>query len=204
MAIYRHQFIIHTADAVPANFATNTLYSQGADDSEAVASTELFIDMFQAWGSIYSTFVAQNNHGVKVYDMADAEPRAPIYEATWNLLAAPSQAPLPSELAICASFQADPLSGMAQARRRGRIFLGPVGVNTLDTGGRPTSAIRTTIANAMEACYDAFVADPGAITWVVWSQVAGSASVVVDGWVDNDFDVQRRRQQAVTARTVWP
>jgi hypothetical protein len=203
MAIYRHQVIIHTADNVPANFATNTLYSQGADLDDATAAMNIFAEMFVDFTGLYSSFVAQNNHQIKVYDMADPEPRAPVQERLWNLGSTPSGAPLPSELAICLSFQADTESGQAQARRRGRIYLGPVAVATLDTGGRPTSSARTQIATAATTCLAAFEAADPPITWVVWSQVNGTASNITNGWVDNDFDVQRRRQQAVTARTVW-
>lgn len=203
MATYRHQFVIHTADAVPKNFATNTLYSFAADVSEAEDNVDDFVTMFQAFGSLYSTFVAQNNHDVKTYDMADPEPRVPVTSRQWNLSSAPSTAPLPSELAICLSFQAVVTSGLPQARRRGRIFLGPCHTGTLDSGGRPTSSIRTTIANAAAAAKTAIEANGAGTRWCVWSQVDSLGSGIDNGWVDNEFDTQRRREQGFTARTLW-
>lgn len=204
MALYRHQFVLHTGDAIPANFVTNTLYSSGTDAEAYVSATTIFIDMFKAFGSIYSTLIAQNNHQVKVYDMADPEPRTPIYETLWNLTSAPSQPPMPSEVAICLSFQAAVESGVNQARRRGRIYLGPVHTSINDSSGRPSSSARTTIANAAEAALEDFAALDPALQWVVYSQMNNSSSPVENGWIDNDFDTQRRRQQPVTARTIWP
>src|SRR6185436_8786686 len=64
---------------------------------------------------------------IKVYDLGDTEPRVPkINEAQTAFT--PSGTSLPAEVAICVSYQALPQSGNPQASRRGRVFLGPLGV----------------------------------------------------------------------------
>lgn len=203
MATYKHQFVIKTADAVPKNYITNTLYSTASTDADAELNTADFITMFKAWGSYYSTFVAQNNHEVKLYDMSDATPRVPVSITNWNLTSAPSNPPLPSELACCLSFQAPPASGQPQARRRGRIFIGPLHTSTNDSGGRPVASMRVAIAAAAAACKTAVAANGVGTWWVAYSQIGGTAIPVTNGWIDNEFDTQRRREQGYTTRTTW-
>lgn len=94
---------------------------------------------------------------------------------------------------------------MPQARRRGRIYLGPFGQTVLGTtavtSDRPLAAAVTAIANAATALA---TATAGAVVpWVIYSPTNGSGAVVTDGWVDNAFDTQRRRGVAATSRTLW-
>jgi len=203
MATYRHQFTIHTVDAIPKNFVTNTLFSFAANDAEAQLNVDDFVVMFRAFSGLYSSYVAQNNHDVKTYDMADPEPRVAHLATTWNFSSVPSGGPLPPELAICLSFQAVKASGLSQARRRGRIYLGPINVTQNDTGGRPHTSARTTIATAALACKNAIIANGPGTRWAVWSQIDHLGSAINDGWIDNDWDVQRRRELGPTQRTVW-
>jgi hypothetical protein len=41
-------------------------------------------------------------------------------------------------------------------------------------------------------------------SWGVWSKVDGVVRPIVGGWIDDDFDVQRRRGTDAQGRVVWP
>lgn len=99
------------------------------------------------------------------------------------------------------SFQGARTSGSVQARRRGRIYIGPLKTTT-STNGRPNSTAITTLATASSALGIDLnaVADT---TWCVWSPTSGTAVPITDGWVDNAFDTQRRRGWDPTSRTTY-
>lgn len=141
---------------------------------------------------------------VQCYDMSDPAPRPPSYEQNWTLSGA-SGDNLPNEVSVVGSFQGDRVAGVNQARRRGRVFIGPLKVSALGTNtatNTPTvvSGLRTTLKGAMtdlasQNTTDAF--------WVARSQTTGDITTVTNGWVDNDFDTQRRRQPRASVRDTW-
>ena len=138
---------------------------------------------------------------IKAYDRADAEPRVPVFTDTWTL--GPGTEYLPSEVALCMSFQGDAVSGVAQARRRGRVFLGPFSTTILDEStGRPDGTRRAIIVAAGAALLADSVSS-GAWDWTVWSSVNGSDTVVTNGWIDNSFDTIRSRGIAANSRTLF-
>lgn len=117
---------------------------------------------------------------------------------------------LPSEMSVCVSahtaYLTDPEFGEGmrpRARDRARIYLGPLrdAMVTLDSNHEPRidPAWRTSFANAAAA----LVADTGT-TWTVWSRANATTNVISSGWVDDAFDVQRRRGPKANTRTVWP
>lgn len=66
-----------------------------------------------------------NTITVRVYNIEDAQPRVPLL--TRNIAIVPSvEVPLPHEVAIALSMKSDVASGQNPARRRGRVFLGPI------------------------------------------------------------------------------
>lgn len=141
---------------------------------------------------------------IKVYDLADPKPRAPIYDDTFDLGVNIDTHDLPSEVAMCASFGGAPSSGTPQARRRGRIYLGPLRYaaknSTDNVAARPVQGI---IDSLVGACIALSSANDGSGNWVVWSRAGSSFTEVTQGWVDNEFDTQRRRQPTVTDRQTW-
>jgi hypothetical protein len=152
---------------------------------------------------------------IKVYDMTQAKPRAPIFEfvdtaAPFTLIAGDS---LPGEVAVCLSYEGVKLSGVPQGRRRGRIYLGPLAVSAIDdtdaTGkARPQQDLLTIATLAADALHIAMSA--AGFEWQVYSPTIDAAGVgdlaaftVIDHWwMDNAFDIQRRRGASPTGRTV--
>lgn len=149
----------------------------------------------------YMTALIQSNAIVRAYNLDDPKPRPPVYESTFAI-SGTGGAVLPSEVALCMSYQSIKIAGESQARRRGRIYLGPFVQTANDSGGRPSSALITTVAKAAR---DLVVASDAATSWKweIYSPTSGNSHQVYNGWVDNAWDTQRRRGLATTARTTW-
>lgn len=204
MPHYRFQQQIQTADNTPANYATNTLHFF-ADDVAALSGVVTAVSTFyNTFRTRMSTLCRQNGHTYKIYDLADPEPRAPVLEGGWNFSAPPSNAPLPPETSLCLSFQSNKQSGVPQSRRRNRIFVPFIAANAAGTDGRPLPATVTELAG----CGDALLASSDAATtwqWVIFSTIVpiSAAPPVDNGWVDNEWDTQRRRGRTSVSRTVF-
>lgn len=136
---------------------------------------------------------------LKVYDLSDPEPRVPRITETVTSSGAGSSERLPNELAVCLSFQGAAISGLAQARRRGRLFIGPLSGGAWNPAtARPSDVFMTDLATAAIR-----LVEDTATRWAVYSTVLNAAAAVTDGWVDNAFDVQRRRGLAPTIKAAW-
>lgn len=111
---------------------------------------------------------------------------------------------LPLECAIVCSFYASIPTLTSIRRRRGRIYLGPLDIVALDTTGPFPMIPSSTTDSLADACQslqeDAAVAG---FPWAVWSRAAGDLFPVDSGWVNNEFDTQRRRGAEATARSNW-
>jgi hypothetical protein len=136
-------------------------------------------------------------HKVRIYRLSDPVPRAPIHEGAFSL--APSGSPLPSEVALCLSYRGALFSGSNPARRRGRIYLGPLSTVAASSGigGRdvvPVPNLMTSLLNAGKRLTDANIG------YGVYSKTDGLFTPITTFWVDNSFDTQRRRGSKPTAR----
>lgn len=144
---------------------------------------------------------------VKLYDMSEPKPRRPFEVDTFTLPTVIGATDgMPNECCIVSSFHGDPLSGHPQARRRGRIFFGPLTRSAFSMG--TTSAMpavgtvfRTSLVNASkQLCIDVRNNGP---RWVVYSRASGDLVEIRSGWVDSDPDTQRRRENGVRDRVTW-
>jgi len=144
---------------------------------------------------------------LKVYNLGDPKPRPPILDVSLAL-ATVGGSPLPSEVAICLSFQAVKIAGTPQARRRGRIYLGPIRTAAVAPGnvarvhGSAMGGIRSSAKKLILESNGA-----GHYPWVVQSglDVDGQAptALVDNGWVDDAFDTIRRRGEKATLRLTF-
>lgn len=191
---------------LPEDRMTNTFH---ALDTVALDAAEAFAEdlySFYAAGTtplytFFSTLVPQSGHSIRFYDLGEPEPRVPIYEYPFSLPGAPNGDPLPSEVALVGSFQAEKVSGQSQARRRNRIYVGRLDKDSA-SAGRPSSSLMGSLNAAMDGLEAASTADPD-YTWAVWSPTYSTQAPVDNGWVDNAFDTQRRRGEAATSRVTW-
>jgi len=131
---------------------------------------------------------------------------SPDFVSTHDLANA-SGSPLPEEVSAVLSFKADTaglleVSGSTRpkARRRGRLYLGPLNSGTIGTAGAGVFlalAFQGTILGAASNFLDQVP------EWSVWSRKDAAVHPVVDGWLDNAFDTQRRRGVRANGRTTW-
>lgn len=217
MSFIRAQVTLPRDTNIPADISQNVWHFRTTDPVNETSLDSIHAAL-SAWYQAIDGLLAgvvNSPATVKYYDLEDASPRVPIDEQTFVVTPA-SGSGLPSEMAICMSFRAAPESGQSAARRRGRIFIGPVDIAVMSqVGGEQFvgSTPRTTIANAALTLRNAGPTDgwfwsvfsPTTAGSPPWSAGAlGSAFADVDnGWVDNALDVQRRRGPAATARTTF-
>jgi len=153
---------------------------------------------------------------IKVYDAVAGG--SPILVESFEMAAPAVADGLPGEVAICLSYAAD-LSGIAEetpagapgpagdihgrARRRGRIFFGPLTPFTTELDGtvvRPLQYVTEDLRICGAALRDSSALAALNIAWAVYSPTAGAAYPIVEVSTDNAFDTQRRRGVAPTAR----
>lgn len=203
MSVVRAAVILHTVDTVPENFVTNAwafeLDAPFTSTAAVTAALKAFYDSLVGW---YSPAIAQNGHEIKYYMLPAVEPNYPYDTDFWNLGAAPAGSAFPDEVAVCLSFQGGRQAGFPQARRRGRVYLGPFDA-TINAGNRPVAGFLTAAANAATTMSTAINAISAASEWVVWSEADQQGVTIVDGWLDNAFDTQRRRGVQANSRTTF-
>lgn len=202
MPDYLAQVTLFPQSNVLADASVNTFSFTAVSDADLPDIRTALVAEYNGVVARFSAAVRQNNHLIKIYDRSDATPRAPKFLANWNFASAPTGNPLPTEVALVLSFQGDQVSGIPQARRRGRVYFGPLNVGNSDTNGRPNA---TTLADFANFGTSLLAASDAAAnwSWVVWSDVMGGPAFITNGWLDDEFDTQRRRGRSSTARTLW-
>lgn len=207
--------IPNASSALPKDAAVNTWHFGSTNPSGTAASAQTALETF--YGAIDA--LLSTNSGspatVRWYDLSDGEPRTPFLTDTFTLSVGTGVAH-PNECAICLSYRADLVSGANPARRRGRIYLGPIDGDAGSVGAgdvRVSAGTLTSISNAAAALAGATITD--SVGWVVfspttagpapWSEgtLDASSYPVTAGFVDNSFDTVRSRGLLPTARTSW-
>lgn len=190
----------------PSQNTSNTWYFMGAIGSSTaddLAEIHLRLEAFYTGidNLIYPAQIVGSTATETYYDMSDPEPRTPIGSNTIALSPSASAA-YPSDVSICLSYRADYPSGANRARRRGRVYLGPVAstvsVFVSQQGQRVAPAVVTALlARAVDLQTTAVTP----ITWAMWSETDGVARPIVEASVDNQLDTRRSRDNAASTRT---
>lgn len=108
---------------------------------------------------------------------------------------------MPTQVAICITTKCDPYGGYKRQSFYNRQYIGPLSTACLTTGGRPINDVRHRLINGMVAMGDAL--DGFGIDDVrpcVLSSKHATSGLITSLWVDNRFDIQRRRALEVTDR----
>lgn len=132
----------------------------------------------------------------KAYDLGEAPPRTPL--EIGGLTAISSAASLPSEVASCLSYWN---GTVPRPSKRGRLFIGPLKTSVVDNTPnvpRVSSAHRTTVTSA---CVTHFSGMSG-LKWGLLSQRLGVIWTIESVYVDDAFDIQRRRGEDPTTKTI--
>lgn len=202
MANYRHIVRMPYTSGVAEDASVNVWHSISDDDTEANGFAALLVAFYGSVDTFFSALLstAANAATITTYNLADPTPRVPVGTTSFTLTTGALQ--LPPEVAVCLSFQGVKISGLPQARRRGRVFLGPLADNAQDTGGRPTGTLISGVVAAADTLLGAPVQGTSGI-WAVYSPTNGQTVPVNNGWVDNEFDTIRARGRRATARTTF-
>lgn len=150
------------------------------------------------------------NARVKIYNLDDPSspgvPRQPVYEEQYNPTShGASTGNMPEECAVCLSYEAAPASGVPIARRRGRVYIGPLTNNANSSTGsndQPTVSVTFQQVLTQSAKQMAEVALTDSWQWCLHSPTSALDPPIVRCWVDNAFDTQRRRGIKPSSRTI--
>lgn len=202
---------------LPEDVITNTLYfGPGAAATLITQADALmpildtFYETIYADANIPANYLEWGLAKVNWYDLSEPEPRVPYTVNMPITVGTQAASTIPAECSVVLSFQADPVPGASQARRRGRIYLGGFASGALTTviNGAPRVApgVIEDIAVAAESLAVG-AALAGDYNWSVYSPTNSTVGPlfvpVTNGWIDNAWDTQRRRGVPATARNLW-
>lgn len=189
---------------VGADACTNTWHftATAADEGTFGEIKTALTAVYENIDTWKSNLVSWSAVRCKIFNMSESEPRVPVNDALLATSSAPAGSPLPPEVAVCLSYNGAFVSGYSQARRRGRIYLGPLNVAALTTDGRFSASLVSAVADAGA---DLILAGStaGDWAWVVYSPSGSTSYPVEAGWCDNAPDIQRRRGVLATTRTLF-
>lgn len=217
------QVVIPAVSGMARDEAINTFtFHTGGSDSAATlaaAVTPILVNFYNTGGdataSIADYLSDNRDRGadkclMRWYDITahlnGSAAGPPVYEATWTLGGSPDVLGLPEEVAIALSYHGDyftipefgPGSARQRSRHRGRVFIGPLNSDVLETDNTGPQHPNDGVINNLVASGEYLRgADAG---WVVWSRKNAAIYDVTGGWVDDAYDTIRRRGPDPTSR----
>jgi hypothetical protein len=226
VGIVQAEVILAAKSGILTDGSVNTFTFRTATTAIATADLDLIRTALTefyntaAGGNVPSAFLASrvdrgaNKASIKYYDISahldGTAHGSPLRIDQWTIAGANPVSDLPAELAIAVSYHSaygsDPefaAGSRPRARDRGRIYFGPLGGSTMTIDAstnetRVNAAVRTTLSAAA-----ARLMAHTDVTWQLWSRKKATIFPVVGGWVDDAFDVQRRRGNLSLARTSY-
>lgn len=186
---------------LPEDVAQNVWYADGSLSSTLMLGEfgPRIVDFYNELNAYLSPYISDLDCTITAYDMTDPSPRAPVGVLPFSI-ATSGTSSLPLEVALCLSYRAQHVSGVAPARERGRLYLGPWNSGALRSdvpSSRPLQELIDDIAIAAAAL---LAENTSEATWVIYSPTQGGGLPITNGWVDNAWDTQRRRGSEPTSR----
>ena len=214
MAIIRANAVFQGPSGLPEDQFINTFHfdSSGTpyeDDAPlaAAALIEFYTAITTPTAAAVDWFLSNTllpQAEIVTYNLDDPEPRIPTsFPFTIDPEPKSTDRNYPEEVAVCLSFRGAP---PITARRRGRVYIGPLSTRAAETGlttpSRPSPSFRNVLAESAVRLLASGGTGPA---WVIRSLTPTPNTVLVQGgWVDNAWDTQRRRGLDATTRTIWP
>lgn len=202
MALYRVQVVFQGRSNMPEDQFVNTWHFLSTSSKSAFADAitlELVSDFYTPIRTYMSGYIGTTGHKVKVYDLGDPTPRIPAVE-DFELTTGNTGSNLPNEVAVCLSYHA---AAPITARRRGRLFIGPLHTTAMQGAGTAEPRVNDTLRGLLASSAEAMLPSAASRDWVVHSPTAGASATVTGGWIDNAFDTQRRRGTDPTDKELW-
>lgn len=220
MTTYRIQMEFPYFTLLPKDVSVNTFHVTclpGLSDVELGDVLNRFINFYNTGhggSNALATFMHPSlSRGANVctataYDLADPEPRPPKVSTNFTLGAASGTGGVALETAVCLSMHGSFPAGEVRARRRGRIFFGPISTSGIGAGTSSTfPVVNGNLLLALTRSAEWLVAEIPAVNalafWSVWSRVNNEPVEIIGGWVDDALDTQRRRGQDPVGRSLW-
>jgi hypothetical protein len=214
MAILKVQHSFMGLSGLPKDQFVNTFHFIGATDTgptldplgEAVKAfyANTFTGSSTSVGSWMGFTSSSPGARIKIYDIADPPHAPPRWDETYTPGAHGASAGnhLPTELAVCLSYSAAFPISVDPKRRRGRIYVGPMGVSALETSTSTDAMVKDTVQNVIKGAALGFaaLAVTAGYDWAVYSPTDGAAYSITNVYVDNAWDIQRRRGLKATTR----
>jgi len=229
--IIRAQVTVHLDGGLPETDVVNTFVFDADENNYATPEAVIpdLMTRLEAFYAVVDGFYPQQvapTADVRLYNLRDAKPRAPIGTDTIALTLTDALDSLPTEVALCLSYEGERGSGIDMSHRRGRIYIGPLSAAfSVST----TSGPRVADANC-QALADAGQDLRGVGTglrWAIYSptlhegrpataggtnrppkpaiephSIDDSVNDVVKTWVDDAFDTQRRRGRKALSKKI--
>jgi hypothetical protein len=211
------QVTIHGASLFPEDDVVNTWHFFTNDPTGPDVAAEAFwFDLQTFYGALqpfYSSQTVVPGFDAAAYDLSLPKPASPVWEGTTTGHVQNDDA-APRELAMCFSYHSLYEPGQPNARRRGRVYLGPFcQENLVARGGDVRLSDALTIKCRAAGLALATAAHDSALyKWVVYSPTDDLADgtrgnqpprEVIAGWVDNAVDIQRRRGTVADLRRAF-
>lgn len=227
MGLCRAEVVFQAASAIPADavratwwFNTTGTPPTPADMTEIGSLIVSFYNDVNASGASLGQYLSRSisrdalAHEIRYYNGSAIGP--PIgTSSAFSIGPVLDNVGLPSEIAACLTYHAD-MTGVPEfaagirprSRLRGRFFFGPLCAAANVLAQDPAPGFRTRLDPVLinDLCQSAsrVLGTPSPLTtWVVYSRTVGIGFPVVAGWVDDAFDVQRRRGEAAVGRQLW-
>lgn len=210
MAIYRVQVTLNNDSGLAEDQVVNTFHVSGDIAGDEVAVGQEFIDFYAsaapgAGNTVMARMSSQldGSGRIRIYNLADPKPRVPVLDQAFSGKI-PGGTALPPEVACCLSFKAAPAAGVNAARRRNRVYIGPLAQSALASNTDPSiaTAFRTDLMLALQkAKTDIEAVTGGLATLVGYSPTDGVTWPIASAWVDDAADTQRRRGKAPLTRS---
>ena len=201
MALYRALVTIPAVSQNPDDAVTNQWHFDCDTEADIDGPQMGLENFYEGISSHMSALLADTGITTEWYRLSDPTPRRPVRIDTWTVNDW-GIGTMPTEVALVLSFQAEPVSGLPQSRRRNRVYLGPISSNEFTGSGLVGAGFIADVQAQATGLLD-FSNAQAPWTWAIFSPTDGTGADVNNGWVDNAWDTQRRRGKAATMRGVW-
>jgi len=215
-------------DSITNSFALTTKGGSTEDSASSAFTVELDA-FYSAIGSWLSDEYAWDVGTAEYISMETDRPRLPFKTQTISATGVSgTNIRMPAELALCCSLEGERTSGVNMRRRRGRFYVGPLNVETSGNQSRPSSALVAALSSALDGLITASLSDYELCIYSRYTHykvpvgsnitdkdengdplydedpdfLAGSYTPVVRAWVDDAWDIQRRRGLSPSTRTI--
>lgn len=232
MAVTRATVILHRESGIELDAIRNVWHFShpaALDDNGAiiltVALTEFYVDVSRYFGGPIDRVPERHNiQFANLTQGATSGDKPVLSKVLFDKVFPPATTPLtavqgetfPCEVAMALSFRGD-ITGVAEqqgttrpaARRRGRIFLGPLNAATMMTGRADgESYISQACIDQVLLSYETLVENINSVIpafkHIVYSPTGQLTYEIVEASMDNAYDTIRSRGNAPLARTTKP